>query len=143
MARILQETALRRRCGCGPEKRCRVGIRVACRGGGGGGGDGNAMCIRVCTCACSGAGGGALVAFPRPLPGTIPGDISSSVCKISEFHVALFRYVTLTFLRPRRRRLLSARRSHRACFAAVLARLASHSPPLYRALNGADTRRGV
>lgn len=39
-------------------------------------------------------GSAAVVAFPRPLPSTIPGNISSSVCKISEFHVALFRYVT-------------------------------------------------
>ncbi|KAH0951784.1 hypothetical protein HN011_006894 [Eciton burchellii] len=65
------------------------------------------LCIRTASVACegsngdgvkddsvSGGGGGAMVAFPRPLPGTIPGNISSSVCKISEFHVALFRYVT-------------------------------------------------
>lgn len=69
----------------GLEKRCRVGIRAHVGAGGGGGG-------------CDGGdrGGGAIVvAFLRPLPtAQFPEIFPGSVCKISEFHVALFRYVT-------------------------------------------------
>lgn len=93
-----------------------------------------------------GGGGAAVMAFPRPLPGTIPGNISSSVCKISEFHVALFRYVTHV---PPPPPTASPTTILIALVSRQYSRFASRSLPLYRPLvrtwvyADADTQGGV